>query len=167
MSTELAWIWVQLLWAVDERELSLLLSLKLWKCISNDSDRNFLLDQGIDFLVLKGLPHLKLPDDDNFWEGWFTKQDFPNVRGISNQLSPYPVAGAVSALISQLPVLGRDLDLQPDHLEDLTRGLQGLRTERMHPTNVTRPCQTTNGLTSTTTPHLLCVSTGLLPRVKS
>lgn len=129
MSLDLAWIWVKLLWAIQERSTSLVLALKLWKfCASDKQYQISLCGDHLCFLIVKALPFLALPQDDEFWNTWWTprNEDFKYLQRKCSKLSFSPSKDAVQSLLQSLPLLHEQYRLPLLVIHEFETDLRGL-----------------------------------------
>ena len=124
MSLELAWMWVQFLWAINERPTCVRLALPLFQFAAQGR----VSESEVLFLVCKVLPCLKLSNknNDSFWDSWYMANETVPGGGSNYKLLPHPIKESIEALQRTLPSLTSHLDLSPILTERLERHLETL-----------------------------------------
>ena len=128
VSVELAWLWLQLLWRLDQNDASLRLSLRLLHvmAIMHDS-RESQMDQGLFFLVGEALPHVSLSTSDSFWESWFKSLDDSDfIQTKCRKLLDQPSVESVRSLQESVPLIVTHFCLNGDNEAKLKNQLEAL-----------------------------------------
>jgi serine/threonine-protein kinase RIO1 len=139
MSTELAWVWLRLLWRLEERSTSLRLAVNLLNTLADQSNiAESLLEQGVVFVVGQALPYLNLSRDDEFWDEWWGHRQVTSDRkgtldtNFHKLLVPLPCRESVQCLLNRLPPITKRYSVTTDTTIQISTLLETLLVGECH-----------------------------------